>query len=80
MRVLLTIAVILICAVVVLVMTTYPRFNAEMQAARERLLVGSKLLKTDQGEIEYSIRGEGTPVLVLHGAGAAMTRASGVAR
>lgn len=38
MRVLLTIAAILVCAAVVLVMTTYPSFRREMQAARDRLM------------------------------------------
>ena len=63
MRVLLTIAAILVCAAVVLVMTTYPSFRGEMQAARDRLIAGSKILKTEQGDIEYSVRGEGMPVL-----------------
>jgi pimeloyl-ACP methyl ester carboxylesterase len=69
MRVFLLIAVILICAIVVLVMTTYPSYHDAMQAARDRLIAGSHILKTDQGDIEYSVRGDGMPVLLLHGAG-----------
>ncbi len=69
MRVLLTIAAILVCAVFVFVMTTYRSYRDEMQAVRNRLIAGSKILKTDQGDIEYSVRGEGTPILLLHGAG-----------
>lgn len=69
MRILLIISVILVCATVVLVITTYSSFHREMQAARDRLIAGSSILKTDEGVIEYSVRGEGTPVLLLHGAG-----------
>lgn len=40
-----------------------------MRAARERLLSGSEIARLPQGEIEYAVRGEGVPVLLLHGAG-----------
>jgi hypothetical protein len=40
-----------------------------MHAVRDRLLTGSKILKTDYGDIEFAVRGEGQPVLLLHGAG-----------
>jgi len=33
------------------------------------LFVARRLLKTPDGEIEYAVKGEGTPVLLLHGAG-----------
>ncbi len=48
---------------------TYARFRAELSEAREKVLAGSEILKTDRGDIEYTIKGEGSPVLVLHGAG-----------
>ena len=48
---------------------TYARFRAEISTAREKVLAGSEILKTDRGDIEYSVKGEGPPVLVLHGAG-----------
>ena len=32
-------------------------------------MAGSDMLKTDHGDIEYSVQGDGTPVLSLHGAG-----------
>jgi len=48
---------------------TYARFQAEISGAREKVLAGSEILKTDQGDIEYAVKGEGPPVLVLHGAG-----------
>lgn len=47
----------------------YARFRAEISGARERALAGSEILKTAYGDIEYAVKGEGAPVLVLHGAG-----------
>jgi pimeloyl-ACP methyl ester carboxylesterase len=55
--------------VVVLVAFTYTRFHRDVQVRRDRLLAGSDMLKTDHGDIEYAIQGDGTPVLSLHGAG-----------
>jgi hypothetical protein len=69
MRPLLIIVVILVCVAFVLITLTYPSYNREMCAARHRLSGGSGILKTDHGDIEYSLKGEGTPVLLLHGAG-----------
>jgi len=48
---------------------TYPRWHRELKVAKARLLAGSRILKTAHGEIEYSVQGEGVPVLTLHGAG-----------
>lgn len=48
---------------------TYPRYHREMHVAKARLLAGSGLLRTEHGDIEYIVQGEGTPVLSLHGAG-----------
>lgn len=53
----------------VLIALTYPRCHREMKAARARLLAGSTVLKTDHGDVEYAIEGDGPPVLSLHGAG-----------
>jgi pimeloyl-ACP methyl ester carboxylesterase len=47
----------------------YLRFRAEISEAREKVLTGSELLRTDYGDIEYTVRGEGPPVLLLHGSG-----------
>lgn len=52
-----------------LVALTYPRYHREMRSARARLLAGSRILKTDHGDIEYAVQGGGPPVLSLHGAG-----------
>ena len=54
---------------IVLIAMTYPRYHREMHAAYDRLLTGSKICKTDYGDIEFAVKGEGQPVLLLHGAG-----------
>jgi pimeloyl-ACP methyl ester carboxylesterase len=51
-----------------LIIVTYPRYSREMKAARKHLQADSEILSTDKGNIEYTVKGEGTPVLVLHGA------------
>ena len=62
-----TIAVVLLLMSVFAI--TYARFRAEISRAREKVLAGGEILKTDHGDIEYTVKGEGPPVLVLHGAG-----------
>lgn len=47
----------------------YVSFDQEMDDAREKLLAGSRLINTSSGPIEYADKGEGYPVLVVHGAG-----------
>jgi len=69
MKVLLIIITILVCVAILLFIITYPSYHREMRGARNRLLADSKVFKTDHGDIEYSVKGEGTPVLLLHGAG-----------
>jgi pimeloyl-ACP methyl ester carboxylesterase len=69
MKILLIIVAILIVIAGVLVIVTYPRYSREMRAAREHLQAESEILNTDKGDIEYAVKGEGTPVLMLHGAG-----------
>jgi pimeloyl-ACP methyl ester carboxylesterase len=69
MKTLLIIVVILIVVTCVLVVATYPRCSREMKTAQKRLQSQSEILNTDKGTIEYTVKGEGTPVLVLHGAG-----------
>ena len=48
---------------------TYPRYRREMRSAKARLLARSQILETGQGDLEYALRGEGRPALLLHGAG-----------
>lgn len=40
-----------------------------MTEAQKQLLANSNILETEYGDIEYSVMGEGTPVILLHGAG-----------
>jgi pimeloyl-ACP methyl ester carboxylesterase len=69
MKTLLIIVAFLIVIIGVIVMVTYPRYSREMRAARKHLQADSEILNTDQGDIEYAVKGEGVPVLMLHGAG-----------
>jgi pimeloyl-ACP methyl ester carboxylesterase len=69
MKTLLIIVAILVVITGVLVIVTYPRYSREMRASRKHLQSESEILNTDKGDIEYAVKGEGTPVLLLHGAG-----------
>jgi pimeloyl-ACP methyl ester carboxylesterase len=44
-------------------------YNRDIAAARAVALAGSKIAQTARGPIEYAIRGDGSPVLSIHGAG-----------
>jgi pimeloyl-ACP methyl ester carboxylesterase len=68
-KILLIIVAILIVITGVLVIVTYPRYSREIKAAREHLQAESEIMNTDKRDIEYAVKGEGPPVLVLHGAG-----------
>jgi 2-hydroxy-6-oxonona-2,4-dienedioate hydrolase len=48
---------------------TYLRYRRDLGSARKRIGAGSELVDTPCGRIEYAVRGEGAPVLVVHGAG-----------
>ena len=61
--------IIAIIGIVVFIAITYPRFYREMQATKAHLLNSSQILKTEHGTLEYSVQGEGIPILLLHGAG-----------
>jgi pimeloyl-ACP methyl ester carboxylesterase len=65
----LIIGAVVVSIAAVFVALTYPRYRREMHVAKARLLAGSEILKTDHGDIEYAVQGDGTPVLSLHGAG-----------
>lgn len=69
MKVLLIIITSLVCLALVASLVTYPSYHRQMQGARDRLLTGSQVLKTDQGDIEFSVIGTGRPILLIHGAG-----------
>ncbi|HUB32612.1 MAG TPA: alpha/beta hydrolase [Bryobacteraceae bacterium] len=64
---------ILLClilgAAAVWVVRTYSSYRREMAAVRARLAVGSAVLRTGHGAVEYAVEGDGPAVLALHGAG-----------
>lgn len=47
---------------------SYLMFTQDMNSAKERLST-SENFNTPNGDIEYAIQGEGSPILLLHGAG-----------
>lgn len=44
-------------------------FRRDMTRAYARITVGSELVATQLGDVEYALAGHGTPVLVVHGSG-----------
>lgn len=67
-RVLLTFAILLIVAAL-LGLAVYGTYRRELTQIRSALTEDSTLIDTRHGPMEVSIRGEGSPVLLLHGAG-----------
>lgn len=68
-NILLIILACLICTTIILIALTYPNYHDTMTETQKQLLMNSTILKTEYGDIEYAVKGEGTPVLLLHGAG-----------
>ena len=67
-KIILITLIIVSCTVILFFALTYPDYHRDMSLTKERLIT-SEILKTPDGEIEYAVKGEGTPVLLLHGAG-----------
>ncbi len=65
-RAMLTILGILLAALFVLVVVAY---QGDIRRAHERISVGSQVIETACGPIEYAAAGSGQPVLVAHGSG-----------
>jgi hypothetical protein len=63
------VGVILAAAATVAFLAIYASYNSEVGTAREQVLAGSKVIETARGPIEYTTYGQGSPVLVIHGAG-----------
>jgi 2-hydroxy-6-oxonona-2,4-dienedioate hydrolase len=60
--------VILASIVVIGIVAVAARYLREISAARKELNnLGSQVIETDCGPIEYAVVGEGYPVLVVHG-------------
>lgn len=64
-----TFALLAAVLVIGLVILAYSAFQRDLAQAQKRILVGSQIVNTPCGPIEYAIAGDGPPVLVVHGAG-----------
>jgi pimeloyl-ACP methyl ester carboxylesterase len=53
----------------------FVRFERDIQQSRERIRFDSQIAETACGPIEYAVTGEGTVVLVVHGAGGGFDQA-----
>jgi pimeloyl-ACP methyl ester carboxylesterase len=56
------------------------RYRYEKRRALHTLRLGSRVAETSAGAVEYAMRGEGTPLLALHGAGGGYEQGLGVAQ
>ena len=52
-----------------LIVTVYLSYRNDITAERDRALLGSAMIETRYGPIEYSTLGQGSPILVIHGTG-----------
>jgi pimeloyl-ACP methyl ester carboxylesterase len=59
---------VILSLVLVLFALSYVSFAHEMDLAKKRISA-SELYESPDGDIEYTVQGDGIPVLVLHGAG-----------
>lgn len=55
--------------ILIAVLIAIPFYNKQMKEALERINSESRLLETKFGKMEYAVRGQGNPVLLIHGAG-----------
>ena len=56
-------------ALAVLVVWITIAYRSTLNAAQSRISTGSSIAQTQCGPIEYASRGEGPPLLIVHGAG-----------
>lgn len=69
MRRALRVLVILLIVAAIPGLVAFGSFKRDMARLQSKLVAGSTLVDTRHGPMEVSSRGEGTPVLLLHGAG-----------
>lgn len=63
------ISVFLLCIIIIGSILIAVRYKGEIEAARNRIdSLGSQLIDTERGSVEYARFGEGYPVMVVHGA------------
>jgi len=63
------VAILVGSLVIGLFVLVYANYQGDIRQARERISVGSQMIETACGQIEYAVVGDGPPVLVVHGAG-----------
>ena len=63
------IAVSIAAFVLIGVVTIVAAYEAEIRPIRAKVLAGGRIAETAVGKIEYSIAGDGMPLLSIHGAG-----------
>ena len=68
-KILIYMLIAIITVMVVLFITTYSTYSEQMKLANERIQNESQIMKTEYGNLEYAVRGEGKPILLVHGAG-----------
>jgi 2-hydroxy-6-oxonona-2,4-dienedioate hydrolase len=59
---------VILAVLIVAAACVYATFSHDLAAARARLVGRSKTVETSTGTLEYAVMGEGTPMLVVHGA------------
>ena len=63
------VGIVVVGGLIVAMGATCVSYSREMAAIRSRLTEGSHLVRTRHGLLEYSVTGDGPPVLAVHGAG-----------
>ena len=59
---------------------TYTFYRRDLNEARSAALIGSKVVETSCGPVEYAERGFGPPVLSIHGTGGGWDQGLSIAR
>jgi pimeloyl-ACP methyl ester carboxylesterase len=74
------VAIFIVLLLAVLYALVNYNYQRDMDLARERISVGSKIAATACGPIEYADAGTGSPVLLVHGAGSGYDQAQDASR
>lgn len=70
----------LVAALAVGAIASYLAYARDLRAVRERLALGSQIVATRHGPIEYTTWGEGPALLVIHAAGGGYDQRVSIAR
>ena len=71
---------LLILAAVAAAIFVFVGYRGDIGDARERIAIGSRVAATPCGPIEYADAGDGTPLLMIHGAGGGFDQSLAVGR